>query len=136
MCIASEREDARGFGSLGQRLRENDGGEAGVEDGMEVTANGVQGDEGIERKVGGQVKAEFRIEEDGGKNVKVGGVGTGVDVCRRWEDDTSAFTFAACYHGIFQTVWRHVEGRWKCGTRAAKAGTFGTGSAGRCEGRM
>jgi len=136
MCIASEREDARGFGSLGQGLRENDGGEAGIEDGMEVTANGVQGDKGIERKVGGQVKAEFRIEEDGGKNVKVGGVGTDVDVCRRWEDDTSAFTFAACYHGIFQTVWRHVEGRWNCGTRAAKAGTFGTGSAGRCEGRM
>jgi hypothetical protein len=136
MCIASEREDARRFGSLGQRLRENDGGEAGIEDGMEVTANGVQGDKGIERKVGRQVEAELWIEEDGGKNVKVGGVGTGVDVCRRWEDDASAFTFAACNHSVFQTVWRHVEGCWDCETRADKASTVGTGSAGRCEGRM
>jgi hypothetical protein len=110
MCVASEREDARGFRSFGQRLRENDGGEAGVEDGVEVAANSVQGDEGIERKVGGQVETDLRIEKDGGENVKVGRVSTCVDVCRWWEDDASTFTFAACCHGIFQTVWRHVEG--------------------------
>jgi hypothetical protein len=103
---------------------------------MEVTANGVQGDEGVERKVDGQVEAELRIEEDGGKNVKVGGVGTGVDVCRRWEGDASAFTFAACSHSVFQPVWRHVEGWWHCEMRAVKVSTVGTGSAGRCEGRM
>jgi hypothetical protein len=136
MRIASEREDARGFWSLGQRLRENDGGEAGVQDGVEVSADGVQGDEGIERKVGGQVEAELWIEEDGGENVKVGGVGTGVDVCRRWEDNASAFTFAACRYGVFQTVWRRVEGGRDCGAKAVKASTVGTGAASRCEGRM
>jgi hypothetical protein len=103
---------------------------------VEVAANGVQGDEGIERKMSGQVEAELRIEEDGGENVKVGGVGTGVDVCRWWEDDASAFTFAACSYGVFQTVRRHVEGGWDCGMKAVKASTVGTGSAGRCEGRM
>src|SRR3954471_11531158 len=136
MCVASEREDARGFRSLGQRLRENDGGEAGVEDGVEVTANGVQCDKGIERKVSGQVEAELRIEEDGRENAKVGGVGTDIDVCRWWEDNASASTFAACSYGVFQTVWRHVEGWWNCGTRAVKVSTIGAGSVGRCEDRM
>src|SRR5438270_159867 len=109
MCVASEREDTRGFRSLSQRLRKNDGGEAGVEDGVEVTAYGVQGDERIERKVGGEVEAELRIQEDGGENVEIGRVSPGIDVCRRWEDDASAFTFAAGSYGVFQTVWRHVE---------------------------
>jgi hypothetical protein len=38
---------------------------------VEVAANGVEGDEGVEWEVGGEVEAEFWVKEDGGEDVEV-----------------------------------------------------------------
>ena len=103
---------------------------------MKVTADGVQGNESVDRQVSRQVEAQLGIEEDGGEDIKVRRVGALVDECRRWENEIGAFAFAANSGSFLDTVWRHVVGWWDCRRRATEGGGTGTKPARGCESRM
>jgi hypothetical protein len=97
---------------------------------VEVAADGVQGDEGIEREVTGEVEAEFWVEENSWEDVEVGRVGACIDVSWRREDEAGAFTFAACGSGLLDAVWRGVEGWWDERARPVDRRGVGASAAG------
>ena len=97
---------------------------------MEVAANRVECDEGLDCEVRGEVEAEFWVEENCGEDVEVRRVGPSVDVSRRREDEASTFAFMACHNGPFNAVWRGVEGSRDGGTRPLKCRGFGASVAG------
>lgn len=131
MSVASKGEDARGFRRFGERLREDDGREARVEDRVEVAGNGVKGDEGVEWEVGREVEAEFWVEENGEEDVEVGRVGAGVDVSRRREDEPSAFALTAYCGRSLHAFWRGPIGWWDVGTRPPEYCSVGASATGR-----
>lgn len=63
MRVAAEREHFEGVGSEVFSKTDDKGSEAGVEDGVVVAADGVEGDEVGDGKMQSQVIAEFRVKE-------------------------------------------------------------------------
>ena len=58
--------------------------EAGIDNGVEVLANGVQIDQIFDRQNCGEVEDQLGIQEDCVKDVEFRVVGTLVDICWRW----------------------------------------------------
>ena len=73
---------------------------------MEVTANGVKGDERVEWELSREVEAKFWVEKYRREDVEVWRVGARIDVSWRREDEAGAFAFSACGEGFLNTVGR------------------------------
>lgn len=70
--VATEDEDAGGFGGVGESVVHDDGGEAGVDEEVEALRNGVEGEEGVDGEVLGVFDGQLGVGEEGGEDVEGG----------------------------------------------------------------
>ena len=110
--VAAEGERAAAFGGFAGALAEDGGGEPGVDYGVEVAGDGVEGDEVAEWGDAGEVEDKFRVEEDAVEDVEVGIVGALVCECCGWGHAGGAFTLARVLHGSLYAARAGVVGFW------------------------
>ena len=139
--VAAPGEGAGGLGGFEEGLAEHGGGEAAVEDGVEVVADGVEVEEGGEGELRRQVEDEFGEQQDAAEDVEVRGVGAAVGEGGRGQGEAGPFALAregGGEDGAREAVWGgvHVWG----GDFAVEVGLWAEvgwwGAGGGCEGRV
>ena len=97
-------------------MAEDRGREAGVDDRVEVSGYGVQGDEVVDAQLACEVEAEFRVEEDAVEDVESWVVGADVNEWLWGEDYAGTFSLSRSgEEGVRDAVWGCVEVRGHCG---------------------